>query len=535
MIGDRVAAGKTSASRLPSPVSRAGTVVVGAGPAGAVLAARLAEAGEDVLLIEAGPDYGPLAGEGWPERLLDPTLMPVEEVSWEYTSACQLGTPEMPLQRARVMGGCSSHNGCAAVWGHRADYDAWAVENPGWSAAEVEPLFREVNARLRVHIPAREELTPFHQVVLDAAAEAGYPFISDLCSLDPEFGFAVGPVNIDPITNVRWNAAFAYLDPICHLPNLRIVPDTLVDTLTLDGSRVTGVNVVGSSGRSRIGADRVILAGGAYGSPLVLLRSGIGPADELQAQGIRPSHDLPGVSRNLQDHPAIGVHYRATTEMIDALEAFVAGGGLPREEGTIGLARSSRCDGPYDLHLYPIASRPFRGKGWRVHISAALMSPRSRGTIRLNPDNPADPEAPPVIDTGYFSDPAEYDLDALADAFALCRDLGVQTSLAALLDAELAPGPSVTTRQEIREWILARASHDYHPAGTCRMGPASDASTVVDASGRVHGLEGLLVADAAIMPFVTLANTNLPTFVGAEKIARDLLGRDGQTASRLDG
>jgi choline dehydrogenase len=153
--------------------------------------------------------------------------------------------------------------------------------------------------------------------------------------------------------------------------------------------------------------------------------------------------------------------------------------------------------------------------------------PSSRGTICLNPTAPADPEAPPIIDTNYFSDPGEYDLDALTDALALCRDLGAQPALASLLDGELKPGPSITSRAEIRDWILGHASHDYHPAGTCRMGPSSDPTAVVDASGHVHGLEGLLVADAAIMPSVTLANTNLPAFVGAEKTARDLLGRGG--------
>lgn len=504
--------------------SKASTVVVGAGPAGAVMAARLAMAGEEVLLLEAGPDYGPVGSGRWPGRLLDPTLMPVEEESWGYTSAATHGTPQMDLQRARVIGGCSAHNGAAAVWGHRADYDAWAVENPGWSAAEVEPLFREVNQKLRVHVPGRETLTPFHHAVLDAASQAGYPFIPDLSSLDPDYGFAIGPVNIDPASSVRWNAAFAYLDPIRDLPNLRIVGDALVDRLILEGTRVTGLEVIFPDGPAHIAADRVILASGAYGTPLILLRSGIGSPGELQAIGIAPVHDLPGVGRNLQDHPAIGVHYQARPETIAALEGFVAAGGLPREEGTIGLARSSRCQGPYDLHIYPIASRPFGGKGWRCHISAAVMSPRSRGTIRLNPAAPTDPAAAPVIDTNYFSDPDGYDLDALTDAFLLCRELGAQPALTAILAGELNPGIAVASRDEIKAWILTHASHDYHPASTCRMGPATDPEAVVDASGRVHGLPGLLVVDASIMPFVTLANTNLPTFVGAEKIARDLVG-----------
>ncbi|MFN8590593.1 MAG: GMC family oxidoreductase N-terminal domain-containing protein [Thermomicrobiales bacterium] len=508
---------------LPKAVS---TVVVGAGPAGAVVAARLAEAGEDVLVLEAGPDYGAADSGRWPAPLLDPTLMPVEDESWEYTSSCALGTPAMALQRARVIGGCSSHNGCAAVWGHWSDYDAWAVENPGWSAADLEPLFRTVNEKLRVHVPPRDQITPFHQAVLAAAEEAGYPRIADLSSLDPVHGFAIGPINIDPTTRIRWNAAFAYLDPLRALPNLRIEGDTLVDKVTLNGTLATGVDVIGPEGPAHIDAERVILAAGAYGSPLILLRSGIGAAAELNDYGITPQHDLPAVGKNLHDHPAIGVHYQPKAETVAALDAFAAAGGLAREEGTIGLARSRRCAGPYDLHLYPVASRPFGGKGWQVHISAAVMAPRSRGTIRLNAEHPTDPEAVPDIDTNYFSDLEGYDLDALADAFVLCRDLGAQPALAALFAAELAPGPRVHSREAIYDWIRHHATHDYHPAGSCRMGPASDPTAVVDASGRVHGLAGLLVVDAAIMPFVTLANTNVPTFVGAEKIARDLTSRE---------
>lgn len=501
----------------------AGTIIVGAGPAGAVLAARLVAAGERVLLIEAGPDYGPFGSPAWPTALLDPTRMPVDDVSWNYRSAAQHGQPDHHLQRARVIGGCSAHNGAAALWGHRADYDAWAEENPGWNADDLLPLFEAVNEQLRVHVPPADWVTPFHRYVIEAVQQAGYPIIPDLSSLDPEFGFSIHPVNIDPATRIRWHAAFAYLDDLRDDPNFTLAPDTIVDRVILEGGRAVSVAVIGPAGPAELRADRIILAGGAYGTPLILLRSGIGPADKLAAWGIPLQRDLPGVGENLHDHPAAAVLYEASPEMMAEMDAFVAAGGLAREEGTTGLVSSSRCEGPYDTHIYPVAPHPHGDEGWRFAIAAAVMAPRSRGSISLNPDNPADPEAAPVIDTNYLSDAAGYDLDVLAEAVERSRELAAQPALAAVLVREIAPGPEVTTRDDIKAWLLANATHDYHPAGTCRMGPASDPSSVVDASGHVHGVPGLMVVDASIMPFVTLANTNMPVFAIAEKFARDLL------------
>lgn len=502
---------------------KVGTVVVGSGPGGAVLAARLVEAGEHVLLIEAGPDYGPFGSPEWPAALLDPTRMPVDDVSWNYLSAAQHGLPDHHLQRARVIGGCSTHNGAAALWGHRADYDAWAVENPGWSAAEVEPLFRIVDEKLRVHVPPPEWVTPFHKHVVAAVGQAGYPVLPTLCSLDPDFGFSVHPVNIDPATRLRWNAGFAYLDPIRDRPNFQLMPDTLVDRVLLEGDRAVGVAVIGPHGPADIPADRVILAGGAYGTPLILLRSGIGPAAALAEWGIPLHHNLPGVGQNLHDHPATAVQYEASPELIAEMDAFLAAGGLAREEGTTGLVSSSRCEGPYDIHIYPVAPHPHGDEPWRFAIASAVMAPRSRGSVGLNPDQPTDPEAAPIIDTNYLSDEDGYDLEVLAESLELARQLGAQPALAAVLPRELSPGPAVQTRDEIKAWLLANATHDYHPTSTCRMGPEGDPLAVVDASGYVHGLRGLMVADASIMPCVTLANTNVPTFMVAEKIAQDLL------------
>lgn len=506
--------------RLPRAVD---TIVVGAGPAGVAVVDRLLRHSDRrVLLIEAGPDWGPPESGAWPPELLDPTLMPVLSHSWGYSSAAATGQPALPLERARVIGGCSSHNGCAAVWGHPTDYDAWeALGNPGWGATALAPLFAEANRRWQVVTPSPDEITPWQRACLDAAPAIGLPRLEALNDWDrnPELGIAIGPVNITD--GLRWNIAFALLDPLRPHPRLQIAPDTLVDRLLFSGTRCTGLTAHGPGGAMTIAADEIILASGAYGSPPILLRSGIGPAAELAALAIDPVLDLPGVGRGLQDHPAFPVRFAGTPALVEAMDAFVAGGGLPREEGTIALARSARCEGPFDLHLYPVGSRPTADAGWRFTIASAVMNPKSTGTVRLTT---TDPTAPPLIDHAYLSDPAGHDLEVLLDGIALCRDLAAQSPLAPLVGQEIWPGADPHDRDDLSAFVPGACVHDYHPSSSCRMGPASDPMAVVAADGRVHGLEGIIVADASIMPFVPRANTNLPALVVGWRIADTLLG-----------
>lgn len=504
------------AERTGALPRHAETVVVGGGIGGAIVAGRLAERSDaSVLLLEAGPDYGAHDHGNWPPELLDYTGMPVVGHSWGYTSAAASGVPKHQIERARVIGGCSSHNGCAAVWGWRGDYDAWAAAgNPGWDAEALRPLFERTSARFRVAQPTRDEITPWHRACLDAGPAAGLPVLPTVNDLDAELGIGIGAVNV--AAGVRWNSAFAYLDPMRARPHLRIVGNALVDRVVVEAGRAVAVDVVGDGETRRVQAGRVVLAGGAIGTPLILLRSGIGPAEEIAPHGIAHVHDLPGVGRNLRDHPASRVLFAGTDQLVAAMDAFVFAGGAPREEGTIVLARSDRCRDGYDLHLYPIGSRT--AEGWRFAIYAAVMDVRSHGSVRLGG---RDPEAMPVIDSGYFTDPEGADVAALADGLTIARELAAQSPLRELAGEEREP---LAPRPELPAYLHERALHDYHPTSSCKMGLARDPAAVVGADGAVHGLDGLYVADASIMPFVTRANTAIPTAVIAEKIA------DGLTA-----
>jgi choline dehydrogenase len=489
----------------------ADTVVIGGGTAGAAVAARLArETSQSVLLIESGPDYGAFADGHWPPSLLDARSLPAGH-DWGYINNARTGRPGHPLERARVMGGCSSHNGCAAIWGSRADYDGWAaLGNPGWSADDLLPFFQLANETLRVKRISSAEITPLQQACLETAPKIGIPQVADLNDLDEDMGMSTSPVNI--VDGVRWNAAFACLDPLRGNDRLTIRGQLQVDRLRLDGSRVIALEVIGPDGPVIVEAGRVVVCAGTYGSPAILLRSGIGPDAALRALGIETKLDL-AVGRNLHDHPAVYLKYSGTPQLVAAMLDFAARGGILFSEQTIAKFRSKYCTSAYDLHLFPVGGQFMDGAdSWEFLLPVANMIPLSRGSVELTS---ADPFATLKIDTAYLSDPEGRDLAILWNGIEIVRDFACQAPLAGLIGEEISPTVGYKTPEDVRSDNL----HYYHAVGTCKMGPASDPTAVVDAHGKVHGLDNLYVADASIMPVVPRANTNIPALVVGERIA----------------
>src|SRR5574339_362310 len=236
---------------------RADIVVIGGGTAGAAVAARLAQDGsQSVMLIESGPDYGAFADGGWPAPLLDARSLPGGH-DWGYLNGATSGRPDHLLERARVIGGCSSHNGCAAIWGSRIDYDGWvALGNEGWSADDLLPFFKLASETLRVKRISSSEVTPWQQACLDTAPKIGIPQVADLNDLDEDIGMSTSPVNI--VDGVRWNTAFAYLDSVRGNERLTVLPQTQVDRLQLEGNHVIALEVIGPNGPLTIEAGRVV-------------------------------------------------------------------------------------------------------------------------------------------------------------------------------------------------------------------------------------------------------------------------------------
>ncbi|MBI5087520.1 MAG: GMC family oxidoreductase, partial [Actinobacteria bacterium] len=465
-------------------------VVIGGGSGGAVVAGRLAAAGRDVVLVEAGPDYGPFGDPRWPAELVDARQLAITH-DWGFAS------PPWTFERARVIGGCSSHNGAIAAVGHRSDYDSWGLA--GWTGDDVEPAFRRVLDAMRVRTYGRDEAVPFHEECLRAAEAIGWRMASDLCDLDANDSFGLETVNV--VGTTRWNTAFAYLDPVRDSGSLRVVDQTRVDRLeeVADGVRLVAdrhgapIEIVGGT---------VVLSAGVYGSPAILQRSGIGDPDHLRSAGVTPLVELPGVGANLHDHSMIHADRAIGERLQRFLDETAATGFLP-EEQTLGKALSSLAtDGLFDLHVFPVCGSDQSSLlAGRAAVEVACLTPRSRGSVRIAG---TDPDQAPLIDHCYISDAEGHDIAVLRDGLVLANQILDHPELDGLL------GPPVTDTST-DEGIRANVAHYYHPVGTCAMGTGPDA--VCDERGRVRGFERVVVADASLIPTIPRANTNLPTIM----------------------
>lgn len=499
-------------TRIPEA---ADVIVAGGGTAGAAVAGVIAERSEaSVVLLEAGPDYGPADSGRWPHDLLEAATLAMVSHDWDLHG--DVNGRRVAFNRAKVIGGCSSHNGGVAVRGSRLDYDRWAAAgNPGWTTEELLPLFASAFERFRVRPVAIDDLTPFQRACADGLAAVGIPIVDDFDDIDEPLGTAPFAVNIEP-DGRRINSAFAYLDPVREKGNLTIVGDAEVERVLLDGSRAVGVVFRADGAEVTLRGERIILSGGAYGSPAILQRSGIGDPKELRGAGIEVAHELPGVGANLHDQPTFEVDYAGSDELFAVMRAYAKDRWRPDEQ-VIAKFPSSDCDEGWDLHIYPLGGRdPLRPGEWRWTIAAAVLTPLSRGKIVVN--GPAAAEGV-SIDHRFLSDPDGSDLRRLVEAAIRVREAASEPRLGALLGEELRPGRVVEGADGLTEAVASSVVHYWHPAGSCKMGPADDPAAVVDADGRVHGLEGLFVADASVMPMVMSGNTNMPTAVIGEKLA----------------